>query len=79
MKQTKLLFYSLIMLLALPSLVFAQRTVTGRVTDSANAPLVDATVSVVGRSVNTKTKADGSFTITVNSGASQLRITYVGY
>lgn len=79
MSQSKLLFYLLIMLVALPSLVFAQRTVTGRVTDSANAPLVDATVSVVGRSVNTKTKADGSFTITVPSGASQLRVTYIGY
>src|SRR4028118_2392753 len=80
MKQIKLLFYSLIMLLAFPSLLFAQqRTVTGRVTDSANSPLVDATVSVVGKSINTKTKADGTFTINVPSGPTQLRVSYVGF
>ncbi|MEJ7680929.1 MAG: carboxypeptidase-like regulatory domain-containing protein [Segetibacter sp.] len=80
MKQTKLLFYLLIMLLALPSLLFSQqRTVSGRVTDSSNSPLADATVSVVGKSVNTKTKSDGSFTINVPSGSNQLRVTYVGY
>ncbi len=80
MKQTKLLFYLLITLLTLPALSYSQpRTVTGRVIDSSNSPLVDATVSVVGKSVNTKTKADGVFTINVPSGANQLRITYVGY
>lgn len=80
MRQTKLLFYLLIMLSALPALVYSQaRTVTGRVTDTANAPLVDATVSVVGKSVNTKTNANGTFTINVPSGSNQLRITYVGY
>jgi TonB-linked SusC/RagA family outer membrane protein len=80
MKQIKLLFYSLIMLFALPSLVFSQqRTVTGRVTDSTNSPLVDATVSVVGKSINTKTKADGTFTINVPSGPNQLSVSYVGF
>ena len=80
MKQIKLLFYSLIMLFAFPSLVFSQqRTVTGRVTDSANSPLVDATVSVVGKSINTKTKADGTFTINVPSGPNQLRVSYIGF
>ena len=80
MKQSKLLFYLLIMLLALPSLLFSQqRTVTGRVSDSTNSPLVDATVSVVGKPVNTKTKADGTFTINVPAGANRLRITYIGY
>src|SRR5215210_2284584 len=81
MKQTKLLFYLLIMLLALPSLLFAQpRTVTGRVADNKdNSPLVDATVSVVGQSVSAKTKTDGSFTINVPAGSNQLRITYIGY
>jgi TonB-linked SusC/RagA family outer membrane protein len=80
MKQTKLLFYLLITMLTLPVLVFSQaRTVTGRVTDSSNAPLGDATVSVVGKSVSAKTKNDGSFSINVPSGSNQLRITYVGF
>lgn len=80
MKQTKLLFYLLIVLLTLPSLAFSQqRTVSGRVTDSSNAPLADATVSVIGKSVSAKTKADGTFTIAVPAGSTQLRVTYVGY
>lgn len=81
MKQTKLLFFLLIMLLSLPSLLFSQqRTVSGRVRDSKdNSPLVDATVSVVGKSVSAKTKADGTFTINVPEGSTQLRVTYVGY
>ena len=48
-------------------------------TDSSNAPLGDATVSVVGKSINTKTNADGTFTINVPQGSNQLRVTYVGY
>lgn len=80
MKQTRLLFYLLIALLALPAFVFSQqRTLTGRVTDSTNSPLGDATVTVVGKSINTKTKADGTFTINVPGGSNQLRITYVGF
>jgi TonB-linked SusC/RagA family outer membrane protein len=80
MKKTKLLFYLLITLLSLPHLAFSQqKTVSGRVTDSTNSPLGDATVSVVGKSVAAKTKADGSFTINVPSGSTQLRVTYVGY
>src|SRR4051812_13552344 len=79
MKELKLLL-CLIMLVTLPNLVFAQRTVTGQVTDNKdNSPLVDATVSVVGKSVSTKTKPDGSFSISVPAGSTQLRISYIGY
>ncbi len=80
MKELKHLL-CFIMLAIVPALSFSQaRTVTGQVTDSKdNTPLVDATVSVVGKSVSTKTKADGSFTISVPSGSNQLRISYVGY
>src|SRR4051812_34983205 len=80
MKRIKWLF-SLLVLLFLPAFIFAQaRIVTGTVTDTKdNSPLVDATVTVVGKSVSTKTKNDGSFTINVPSGATKLRISYVGY
>ncbi|WP_018617063.1 SusC/RagA family TonB-linked outer membrane protein [Segetibacter koreensis] len=76
-----LLFLCFITLLSIPSLLFSQaRTVTGKVADNKdNAPLVDATVSVVGKPVSVKTKADGAFTINVPEGATQLKVTYVGY
>jgi len=81
MKQTKLLFYLSFMLFALPALVFGQqRTVSGKVIDSKdNSPLVDATVSVVGKSVSAKTNSTGAFTINVPSGATQLAVSYIGY
>ncbi|MCW3106185.1 MAG: SusC/RagA family TonB-linked outer membrane protein [Segetibacter sp.] len=80
MKELKLLL-CFIMLVTVPTLSFSQqRTVTGQVADSKdNSPLVDATVSVVGKSVSTKTKPDGTFSINVPSGSSQLRISYIGY
>lgn len=79
MKALKLLLFFII-LNTVPDLTFGQaRTVTGQVTDTTNAPLADATVSVVGRPVSTKTRADGTFTISVPAGANQLRITYIGY
>ncbi|MDB5249925.1 MAG: SusC/RagA family TonB-linked outer membrane protein [Segetibacter sp.] len=80
MKQFRLLC-SFSMLVLFPALLFAQqRTVTGKVTDAKdNSPLVDATVSVVGKSVSTKTGADGAFSINVPSGSNQLRISYVGF
>lgn len=70
-----------LMFFFLPALLFSQqRSVTGAVKDSKdNSPLVDATVSVVGKSVSTKTKADGTFSLNVPSGATQLRISYIGY
>src|SRR4051794_35107008 len=76
-----LLFFCLIALISIPSLLFSQqRTVTGRVVDNKdNSPLIDATVSVVGKPVNAKTKADGAFTINVPEGATQLMVTYIGY
>lgn len=80
MKEIKLLL-CFIMLVTVSALSFGQaRTVTGRVTDNKdNSPLVDATVSVVGKSVSTKTNADGSFTIAVPAGSNQLRVSYVGF
>jgi len=77
----KVLLFCLTVLLFIPSLLFSQgRTITGKIVDvKDNSPLVDATVSVVGKQVSAKTKADGSFTINVPQDATQLAVTYIGY
>src|SRR5690606_20763119 len=67
---------TLIMLLSITTL-FAQQTVTGRVTD-ANGALARVTVSVVGTSTATPTDANGNYTIQANDG-SRLRFTILGY
>ena len=75
----------LIMLLALPLMLaasaFAQdRTVTGKVTDAKDgAPLPGVSILVKNTKTGTATKADGTFSLNVPSGASTLVITLVGY
>lgn len=57
---------------------FAQRKITGTVTDEKEAPLVGASVAVKGTRIITTTDATGNFTITVPSNGNTLVITYVG-
>ena len=74
------LFILLFLLLLQASQVFAQtRTLTGVVRDSANQPLVAATVSVKGGGASTTTAADGSFTLAVPAGNITLDVSYVGF
>src|SRR5687768_15559303 len=56
------------------------RVVTGKVTDSKDgSPLQSVSVIVKGRTSGTQTAADGSFRISVPSGATTLVFTSVGY
>lgn len=67
-----------LMLLLTTSITFAQRIVTGKVTDPTNQPAAGATVTVTGTNVATQTDGSGNFTITVPQGRSSLTVTYVG-
>ena len=59
-------------------LAFAQKTITGTVTDVSGEPLIGATVSL-GGSNGVITDIDGNFTLTgVNTGAT-MTVTYIGY
>ncbi|MCX2717974.1 SusC/RagA family TonB-linked outer membrane protein [Lentiprolixibacter aurantiacus] len=59
------------------SFAFAQKTVTGNVTDSSGIPLPGVAVVVVGTSTGTQTDFDGNYSITVNVGQ-VLRFSYLG-
>ena len=77
-KKTK----SLLLLLVsfLPSLLFAQTVINGRVTEAGtNTPLQGVTINVKGTTSATQTDADGKFSITVNNPQAKLVISYVGY
>ncbi len=68
------------LLLLLSNFAFAQRTVTGKVTDAENGEaLIGATVSVVGTTRGAVTDIDGNFTVSVPDGSTQLRFAYTGY
>jgi TonB-linked SusC/RagA family outer membrane protein len=58
--------------------VFAQGTVTGKVTDSEGEPLIGASVVVKGTSVGTVTDFDGAYTLSA-SGNDILVVSYIGY
>ena len=56
-----------------------QRTVTGKVLDAANTPVIGATVSLKGTNVATQTDADGNFSISVPNDDAVLVVTFVGF
>jgi len=59
---------------------FAQRTISGTVTDEATKePLIGANVLVVGTSTGTITDFDGKYELKLPDGATQLEISYTGY
>ncbi|TAD86696.1 MAG: TonB-dependent receptor [Bacteroidetes bacterium] len=55
------------------------RTVTGKVTDEKGAALPNASVSVKGTQIGTASGADGSFSLSVPTGAKTLIFTVVGF
>ena len=59
--------------------MFPDRTISGEVTDEEGAPLIGATVIVVGTSSGTTTDVDGSFTLTVPDNDAVLEVSYVGF
>ncbi|MEK7256983.1 MAG: TonB-dependent receptor plug domain-containing protein, partial [Bacteroidota bacterium] len=62
------------------SLAMAQRTISGKVTDGQTGdPLIGANILVVGTSSGTITDVDGSYSLQVPAGATELEVTYTGY
>ena len=75
---TKLLL--LLAVLALSNFAYAQRTITGTVTDAENGePLIGANILVVGTSTGTITDFDGKYQVNVPEGATTLEFSYTGY
>lgn len=69
----------MLVLLACAATAFAQRTITGKVVDQNNEPLIGASILVKGTSAGTATDVDGAFTLNVPEGGAVLTISYTGY
>ena len=68
------------MLLLCSATIFAQKRVSGIVTDSASkSPLPSVTILVKGTKTGTQTSADGKFSFTVPANATTLVVSSVGY
>jgi TonB-linked SusC/RagA family outer membrane protein len=77
--RKKLLLSGLFLFFCLLQTMAQQRTITGYVTDAANHPISNASVTVRGSTVGTNTDENGNFSILVPSGKSTLSISYVGF
>ena len=58
---------------------FAQKTVTGTVTDTSGEPLIGVSVMIKGSSSGTVTDLDGKYTVQSVASSAQLQFSYVGY
>jgi len=67
----------LMMLLTVSQFVMAQ-TLTGKITDQFNDPVIGATIVVEGTNIGTTTDIDGNFKLNVPEGSNTLRINYLG-
>ena len=68
------------MLFLVSSSAFAQRQITGRVTDKSSGNAIGGSlINVVGTLVSSTTGDDGRFTVTAPSGAAQLSVRRIGY
>lgn len=75
----KILSQLTVLMLLFPFAMWAQTTVSGKVTDAQNNPLQGATVSVRNSNISVQTDQGGNFTINVPNANARLVISYVGY
>ncbi|MEM9548623.1 MAG: SusC/RagA family TonB-linked outer membrane protein [Bacteroidota bacterium] len=69
----------LFMLLCVVGMTFAQRTISGSITDVNGEALIGANVLAKGTSLGTVTDIDGSFTLEVPEGNNTIVVSYTGY
>jgi len=71
---------TLALAVAVSSFAFAQRTISGTITDAETGEtLISATVIQVGTSIGTITDFDGNYSLEVSNDATQLEVSYTGY
>ena len=58
---------------------FSQQTISGVIVDSANDPIIGASVIIVGTTTGTISDIDGSYSLNIPEGATQVAISYIGY
>jgi len=76
MKKTTIL---LLAILVLGGNLFAQRNITGTITDIYEEPLIGATILVSGTSLGTVTDYEGNFSLDLPDGVTEIRASYTGY
>ena len=73
------LFFSVLVITLFCAFTYAQKTVTGTVTDNNSVPLAGASVIVKGTANGTSTDFDGNYSLNVQSDNDILVFSYIGY
>ncbi|MFT6020781.1 MAG: ferric enterobactin receptor, partial [Saprospiraceae bacterium] len=73
------IFTTLFSFLLVASLVTAQKTISGKVTDSSNEALIGVNILEVGTSNGTVSDLEGNYRVNVSSDEAILEFTYAGY
>lgn len=70
-----------VLTLADPTAVYAQQTtsIKGKIVDETGEPLIGAAIKVQGTTTGTITDANGSFTLKLPTGKTQVEISFLGY
>lgn len=69
----------LIILLAANVTAYAQKSISGTVTDEQKMPVPGATVMVTGTTTGTVTDLNGNFRLTLPQGQNEITVSFVGY
>ena len=70
---------TLLLLSCLVTIGYAQRTLTGTVTDVGGEPLIGVNIVIQGTSTGTTTDLDGSFSLDVPDQGAVLQVSYIGF
>lgn len=77
--MNKKLFFSVLVLMLSSAFMYAQKTVTGTVTDNNGLPLLGVNIIVKGTSNGTSTDFDGNYAITVPNNEAILVYSFIGF
>ncbi|RIA08335.1 TonB-linked SusC/RagA family outer membrane protein [Flavobacteriaceae bacterium MAR_2010_72] len=77
--MNKKLLFSVFVMTLFCAFTYAQRTITGTVTDNNGVPLAGASVVVKGTSNGTSTDFDGNYSLNIQANSDVLVISYVGF
>jgi TonB-dependent starch-binding outer membrane protein SusC len=75
----KRLFLAMMLFLGAIGTIAAQRTITGKVVDQKDEPLIGATILAEGTAIGTVTDINGDFSLNVAAGQEALIVSYTGY
>ena len=71
--------FTLLMFLGVVSCAFAQRAITGKISNAQGEPLIGASVVIKGTTTGTITDVDGNFALNAPANALILSIGFVGH